>query len=108
MTDRIDLGLKEATAGCACCATSTSTATEAPVTKAAVKEEVLVTGMTCSHCVSSVTEELTGIAGVENVTVDLNAGGASRVTIHSAIPLDAAALKAAVEEAGYDLADSPV
>lgn len=106
MTDRIDLGLTDTNAGCACCATSAST--DAPATtSAAVAADVLVTGMTCSHCVSSVTEELTAINGVENVTVDLNAGGTSRVTIHSAAPVDASAVKAAVEEAGYALAGSP-
>ena len=106
MTDRIDLGLKDTNAGCACCATSD--ATDAPASTAAtVTEDVLGTGMTCSHCVSSVTEELTAIDGVENVTVDLNAGGTSRVTIHSLTPIDAAAVRAAVEEAGYTLAGAP-
>jgi copper chaperone CopZ len=62
--------------------------------------------MTCAHCVSSVTEELTAIDGVENVTVDLNAGGTSRVTIHSAAPIDPDTVRAAVEEAGYSLAGS--
>jgi copper chaperone CopZ len=57
--------------------------------------------------VSSVTEELCAIDGVENVTVDLNAGGESRVTIYSAAPVDSAAVKAAVEEAGYALVGSP-
>lgn len=106
MTDRIDLGLKDTNAGCACCAAPASTEASAP-TSAAVTEDILVTGMTCSHCVSSVTEELTAIDGVENVTVDLNAGGTSRVTIHSAAPIDSDAVKAAVEEAGYTLAGSP-
>ncbi|MBN9202125.1 MAG: heavy metal transporter [Microbacterium sp. SCN 70-18] len=106
MTDRIDLGLKDTNAGCACCATPAST--EAPAaTSAAVTEDVLVSGMTCSHCVSSVTEELSAIDGVQNVTVDLNAGGTSRVTIHSAAPIDSDAVKAAVEEAGYTLPGSP-
>lgn len=106
MTDRIELGLTDNNAGCSCCATSS--AAEAPVaTSAAVTEDILVSGMTCSHCVSSVTEELTAIDGVENVTVDLNAGGTSRVTIHSAAPIDAVSVKAAVEEAGYALAGSP-
>ena len=63
--------------------------------------------MTCSHCVMSVTEEITAIDGVENVSVDLNAGGSSRVTIHSAAPIDAERVRAAVEEAGYALAGSP-
>lgn len=106
MTDRIDLGLKDTTGGCSCCAASATT--DAPgVASSAVKEEILVSGMTCSHCVSSVTEELVAIDGVDDVTVDLNAGGASRVTIHSAAPIDAARVSAAVEEAGYTLEGSP-
>ena len=72
----------------------------------AVTEKLLVSGMTCVHCVSSVTEELTRLEGVENVTVDLHAGGASRVTIHSSAPINALAVTAAIEEAGYTLANS--
>ena len=60
-----------------------------------------VTGMTCSHCVASVTEEITEIAGVETVDVVLESG---RVTVTSSQPLDPAAVEAAVEEAGYALA----
>ena len=60
MTDHIDLGLKDTTAGCACCATSTVAETPVPM-PAAVTDDILVSGMTCSHCVSSVTEQLTGI-----------------------------------------------
>jgi copper chaperone len=103
MTDRIELGLKDANAGCACCGAPSSTETSAPVTSA-VTQDVLVEGMTCSHCVSSVSEELGAVDGVESVTVNLNAGGTSRVTIHSTSPVDPAAVQAAVEEAGYALA----
>ena len=60
-----------------------------------------VTGMTCGHCVASVTEEITEIAGVETVDVVLESG---RVTVTSSQPLDPAAVQAAVEEAGYALA----
>ncbi len=60
-----------------------------------------VTGMTCGHCVASVTEEVQGIPGVENVEVDLATGA---VTVTSAESLDDAAVAAAVEEAGYNLA----
>lgn len=60
-----------------------------------------VTGMTCGHCVASVTEEVQEIAGVEDVAVDLASGA---VTITSTEPLDDAAVRAAVEEAGYQLA----
>ncbi|MFS3127635.1 heavy-metal-associated domain-containing protein [Nocardioides sp. Bht2] len=60
-----------------------------------------VTGMTCGHCVSSVTEEVQEIPGVSAVEVDLPTGA---VTITSADALDEAAVRAAVEEAGYQLA----
>ncbi|WP_406274485.1 copper ion binding protein [Nocardia sp. NBC_00881] len=63
---------------------------------------VTVTGMTCGHCVSSVREEVGKIDGVTSVDVDL-AGGL--VTIGSAAPVERAAIAAAVEEAGYELAD---
>ncbi len=105
MTDRIELGLTDANAGCACCAAPSHTET-AVHDDSAVTSEVLVDGMTCSHCASSVSEELGAVDGVESVTVDLNAGGTSRVTIRSTAPVDPAAVKAAVEEAGYALATS--
>ncbi|EIC06565.1 heavy-metal-associated domain-containing protein [Microbacterium laevaniformans] len=109
MTDRFDLGLKDtSSAGCSCCAVPASAADTAVATAPAVTEEVLVWGMTCAHCVSSVTEELIGIEGVQNVIVDLHAGGASRVTIHSSTPISTSAVQPAVEEAGYTLADSQV
>ena len=60
-----------------------------------------VTGMTCSHCVASVTEEVREIPGVEDVAVDLPTGS---VTITSAEHLADEAVRAAVEEAGYKVA----
>jgi copper chaperone CopZ len=60
-----------------------------------------VTGMTCGHCVASVTEEVQEIPGVENVDVVLDTGA---LTITSAEPIDPTTVKAAVEEAGYQLA----
>ncbi len=78
-----------------------STSTEAP---AAAGTEFLVMGMTCGHCVSSVSEEVGAIDGVESVEVVLKKGGASRVTVTAAGPIDADAVRAAVEEAGYQLA----
>ncbi len=59
-----------------------------------------VTGMTCGHCVASVTEEVTELAGVTDVVVDLASGS---LTVTSAAPLDESAVRAAVEEAGYQL-----
>ncbi|MEV4735171.1 cation transporter [Microbacterium sp. LWO14-1.2] len=102
MTDRIELSLKDATAGCACCAAPGNQNTDLPAASA-VTQEILVDGMTCSHCVSSVTEELTAIEGVDSITVALNAGGTSRVTINSRTDIDDDAITAAVEEAGYAL-----
>ena len=60
-----------------------------------------VTGMTCGHCVASVTEEVQEIPGVEDVQVVLESGA---LAVTSAQPLDDAAVRAAVEEAGYALA----
>jgi copper chaperone len=55
-----------------------------------------VSGMTCGHCVSSVTEEVSEVPGVTDVAVDLDSG--SMVVTGDA---DAASVRAAVEEAGY-------
>ena len=60
-----------------------------------------VTGMTCGHCVASVTEELLEVDGIETVEVDLSTGA---VTVTSAGPVDRAEVAAAVDEAGYALA----
>ena len=60
-----------------------------------------VTGMTCGHCVSAVSEEVGTLPGVTGVEVDLPTGA---VTVTSDAPLDDAAVAAAVEEAGYELA----
>lgn len=65
---------------------------------------VNVSGMTCGHCVMSVTEELTELAGVESVDVDLVAGGVSPVVVTSSRELSADEVEAAVEEAGYTVA----
>jgi copper ion binding protein len=60
-----------------------------------------VTGMTCGHCVMSVTEEVQEIPGVENVDVVLATGS---LTVTSSEPVDDEAVKTAVEDAGYALA----
>ncbi len=64
-----------------------------------------VQGMTCGHCVSAVTAELKALPGVTDVAVDLVSGGVSPVTVTSDAPLDVDAVRAAVDEAGYTLAD---
>lgn len=60
-----------------------------------------VVGMTCEHCVRAVSEELGALPGVEDVQVDLASG---RVAVTAEQPLDPDAARAAVEEAGYELA----
>jgi copper chaperone len=81
---------------------SSNTAPSAPGADI-VTEQYLVAGMTCSHCVSSVIEELSALDGVRAVTVDLNAGGTSTVTVASSTGLHVASVRAAVDEAGYAL-----
>lgn len=66
-----------------------------------VSTTVNVSGMTCGHCVSSVSEELEALAGVEKVDVDLNSGGISSVTITSAGALSSSEIGEAIAEAGY-------
>ena len=59
-----------------------------------------VTGMTCGHCQRAVTEEISQIAGIQGVTVDLATG---TVTVTAAQPVDRADVARAVDEAGYTL-----
>ena len=63
-----------------------------------------VVGMTCGHCVKSVTEEVSQVPGVSDVQVDLASGG---LTVVGAADVDDAAVRAAVEEAGYEVAAPP-
>lgn len=63
--------------------------------------EYVVQGMTCQHCVASVTEEVSEVAGVTGVDVDLNSG---RVAVHGT-GVDEEAVAAAVVEAGYRIID---
>ncbi|MEV7662611.1 heavy-metal-associated domain-containing protein [Paenarthrobacter sp. NPDC089316] len=67
----------------------------------AIQTNVNVSGMTCGHCVSSVSEELEALSGVQDVSVDLNPGGLSTVTITSTQELSPSEIGEAVAEAGY-------
>lgn len=60
-----------------------------------------VVGMTCGHCVNSVTEEVSQVPGVTDVNVDLATGG---LTVSTVADVDDGAVRAAVEEAGYQVA----
>ena len=60
-----------------------------------------VSGMSCGHCAQTVTRELERLDGVRTVNVDLATGV---VTVSSDAPLDDALVRAAVDEAGYEVA----
>lgn len=59
-----------------------------------------VSGMTCGHCVQSVKTEVSKLGGVTNVEIDLGSG---QVMVTSEETIDDAALRAAVDEAGYEV-----
>ena len=59
-----------------------------------------VPGMTCEHCRAAVTDELNAVSGVDSVAVDLG----SKLVRVSGTALDDAALRAAIDEAGYEVA----
>ena len=59
-----------------------------------------VTGMTCGHCQRAVTEEISRIAGIQGVAVDLATGN---VTVTATKPVDRTDVAHAVGEAGYTL-----
>ena len=66
-------------------------------------ETYTVSGMTCGHCVSSVTEEVSELAGVSDVQVELETG---RLTVTADQPIGEDKVRGAVEEAGYSLTAS--
>lgn len=66
-----------------------------------VEAKYAVTGMTCEHCARSVTEEISKLSGVSDVSVELSTGA---VTVRSSQALAAGGVRGAVEEAGYELA----
>ncbi|SDN90279.1 heavy-metal-associated domain-containing protein [Actinacidiphila guanduensis] len=59
-----------------------------------------VSGMTCGHCESAVGKEVAAIPGVTSVTAVASTG---LLTVASQHPLDDEAVRAAVDEAGYEL-----
>ena len=61
-----------------------------------------VKGMTCGHCVSAVSSELSTIDGVSDVAVELDTG---KVTVTSESPLDLSNVREAIDEAGYELVE---
>jgi copper chaperone len=61
----------------------------------------VVSGMSCDHCANAVRTEIGALPGVTEVVVDV-VGGRVRVTAEP-VP-DDAALRGAIEEAGYEFA----
>ncbi|MBW8805001.1 MAG: heavy-metal-associated domain-containing protein [Catenulisporales bacterium] len=106
MTELTVIQQEASAAGCSCCAApsaesaATTESKESTVSENATTAVYTVSGMTCGHCVSSVTEEVGAIAGVRSVDVDLATG---EVTVTSDAPLAEVDVKAAVDEAGYTL-----
>ena len=66
-----------------------------------ITSEYVVSGMHCHHCVSSVTEEVSGVNGVTDVKVDLDSG---RLIVISDVEIPFQSIEAAVDEAGYGVA----
>jgi copper chaperone len=66
-----------------------------------IEKRYIVTGMSCGHCVDSITEEVTRIAGVSEVAVDL---ATNAVTV-CGTDVDEELVRAAIIEAGYGIAD---
>ncbi|PXY28243.1 heavy-metal-associated domain-containing protein [Prauserella muralis] len=60
-----------------------------------------VKGMTCSGCMNKVTTAVTGVAGVNDVDVDIATG---EVTVISDAPIDSELVRAAIADAGYEVA----
>ena len=107
----VDLSIKDANAtggacNCGCGGHGAKAEQAAPATGlGTVVADYTVSGMTCGHCVSAVTEEVSAIPGVTDVTVDLAAGGTSTVTVTSDTPVSETDVAAALDEAGdYHLA----
>lgn len=107
-----DVSATDSAAGDSCCggtgacgsSSDEATTPETAATASGTTTELQVTGMTCGHCVTSVTKELSALDGVTGVNVNLVVGGLSTVTVQSEAPLATDAVAAAIDEAGYELA----
>ena len=64
-----------------------------------MQTSIIVSGMTCGHCVSAVAMELSLLPSVTEVEVNLESG---QVTITSDAELELGQLAAAIDEAGYE------
>jgi copper chaperone len=94
---RKELPLASSSSGCSCCSAQ---APEESLGTAGAAEYVLE-GLTCGHCVETVRKAVTAVGGVEAASVELVAGGRSRLVV-SGSAADAA-VRDAVTSAGYSL-----
>lgn len=100
--------LPMASTGCSCCAPSTTSGREVssppPAELSTRTVSYAVEGMTCGHCVGTVIEAVRALKGVDDVRIDLQAGGVSTATVTGSTT--SAAVRTAIEDAGYSLARS--
>lgn len=95
---RIELPLAAAEpSGCSCCSSGARTDTAAPVEGF----EYFVEGLTCGHCVQTVEKAVSAVPGVASATVELVAGGISRLTVDGDVT--GTAVRNAVTGAGYSV-----
>lgn len=92
---------EQTNSGSCCGSCGTGAATDVQVHGSGVTTVYKVSGMTCGHCESAISKEVSALDGVTAVTAVADTG---EVTVTSTAPLDQEAVRAAVDEAGYELA----
>jgi copper chaperone len=106
-TSSSDLTLTDkSSAGCACCLPQESSAPSVAASVGDVAASYAVTGLTCGSCSSRVTSAISALDEVKDVKIDIVSGGASTVTVLSSQPVSSAAVRSAVEQAGYQLTNA--
>lgn len=96
----------KSSAGCACCAPAAPAQDAVPAAAGSVTAAYPVAGLTCGSCAGRVTSAVSALDGVTDVTIDLVAGGTSTVTVLSSEPVPDAAVRSAIEQAGYSLSNA--
>lgn len=86
--------------GTGSCASGSTAEVDGEVRTGGVTTVYTVSGMTCGHCEGAVSQEISALDGVTAVQA---VAGTGEVTVTSAAPLDEGAVRAAVDEAGYEL-----
>ncbi|MFE4650433.1 heavy-metal-associated domain-containing protein [Streptomyces sp. NPDC056707] len=95
-----EIQLTQATGSCCSPSGSCHDGTGTEATTGGVTTVYQVTGMTCGHCEGAVSQEISGIEGVTSVKAVAATG---QVTVVSDTPLTEDSVRAAVDEAGYEL-----